>query len=95
MYDFAAREIRFMDLECYRRGPYRNEVGRLPGSTRFMAPRSSRVARSLTVGRPCSTWAACWRSAPTGMRFPVASRHSSLRRLLLIRPPGYRVPPTS
>ncbi|MHA0041739.1 hypothetical protein [Deinococcus sp. PEB2-63] len=38
MYDFAAREIRFMDLECYRRGPYRNEVGRLPGSTRFMAP---------------------------------------------------------
>ncbi len=43
MYDFRARQIRFMDLECYRRGPYRNAVGRLPGSTRFMAPEEFRL----------------------------------------------------
>ncbi len=53
MYDFAAREIRFMDLECYRRGTYRNEAGRLPGSTRFMAPeefrRGARIDGRTTV----------------------------------------------
>ena len=38
MYDFGSRDIRFMDFESYRRGPYLNDVGRLPGSTRFMAP---------------------------------------------------------
>lgn len=38
MYDFATRTIKVMDLECYHRGPYVNQVGRLPGSTRFMAP---------------------------------------------------------
>lgn len=38
MYDFATHDIRFMDFESYRRGSYVNDVGRLPGSTRFMAP---------------------------------------------------------
>jgi serine/threonine protein kinase len=38
MYDFGSRDIRFMDFESYQRGPYLNDVGRLPGSTRFMAP---------------------------------------------------------
>lgn len=38
MYDFGTRQIRVIDLECYRPGPYVNDVGRLPGSTRFMAP---------------------------------------------------------
>lgn len=38
MYDFDARSVRFMDFEAYRRGPYLNNVGRLPGSDRFMAP---------------------------------------------------------
>ncbi len=42
MYDFAARSIVVVDLECYQRGPYLNEVGRLPGSTRFMAPEEHR-----------------------------------------------------
>lgn len=44
MYDFATRRIKVMDFECYRRGPYVNTVGRLPGSTRFMAP------EELTLG---------------------------------------------
>lgn len=38
MYDFEAREIRVIDFESYHPGPYVNQVGRLPGSTRFMAP---------------------------------------------------------
>lgn len=38
MYDFVAHTIRVMDFECYHRGSYVNHTGRLPGSTRFMAP---------------------------------------------------------
>lgn len=38
MYDFEERQIKVMDFECYRRGPYINDEGRLPGSSRFMAP---------------------------------------------------------
>ncbi len=38
MYDFRTHRIKLIDLEAYRRGPSVNEVGRLPGSTRFMAP---------------------------------------------------------
>lgn len=38
MYDFARGRIKVMDFECYRDGPYDNDQGRLPGSTRFMAP---------------------------------------------------------
>jgi hypothetical protein len=38
MYDFDNRTIKLIDLECYHRGPFVNGVGRLPGSTRFMAP---------------------------------------------------------
>lgn len=38
MYDFAACELRVIDLDGYHRGPFRNEMGRLFGSTRFMAP---------------------------------------------------------
>lgn len=47
MYDFQARQIRFMDLECYRRGSYVNTVGRLPGSTRFMAPEEFQQGASI------------------------------------------------
>jgi hypothetical protein len=38
MYDFRSRRIKVIDLECYRPGPCLNDQGRLPGSTRFMAP---------------------------------------------------------
>jgi len=38
MYDFAARSIKVIDFECYRRGSFVNDRGRLMGSTRFMAP---------------------------------------------------------
>jgi serine/threonine-protein kinase len=38
MYDFAMRRICVMDLDSYHRGPFLNEMGRMFGSTRFMAP---------------------------------------------------------
>ena len=38
MYDFATRDLRVIDLDAYHRGPFRNQTGRLFGSTRFMAP---------------------------------------------------------
>jgi serine/threonine-protein kinase len=37
-YDFAAHRVSIVDLDNYRPGPYRNEMGRMFGSTRFMAP---------------------------------------------------------
>lgn len=53
MYDFDARVVKVIDLEAYHKGPYVNEVGRLPGSTRFMAPeeytKGAMITASTTV----------------------------------------------
>jgi serine/threonine protein kinase, bacterial len=38
IYDFATYRVSLVDLDNYRSGQYHNEVGRLFGSTRFMAP---------------------------------------------------------
>lgn len=38
MYDFAVGRLGVIDLDMYARGPFRNSVGRMFGSTRFMAP---------------------------------------------------------
>ena len=38
IYDFNHREIRVVDLDHYRHGPSRNDMGRMFGSSRFMAP---------------------------------------------------------
>lgn len=38
MVDFHGPSLRVVDLDTYRRGPSINEVGRMFGSTRFMAP---------------------------------------------------------
>ena len=38
MYDFASQELRVIDLDHYSRGPFTNTMGRMFGSTRFMAP---------------------------------------------------------
>jgi serine/threonine-protein kinase len=38
MYDFASEELRVIDLDMYSRGPFTNTMGRMFGSTRFMAP---------------------------------------------------------
>ena len=38
LYDFAESQVRIMDLDLYRRGPFTNEMGRMFGSTSMMAP---------------------------------------------------------
>jgi serine/threonine-protein kinase len=38
IYDFAAERLGVVDLDNYREGPFHNEMGRMFGSTRFMAP---------------------------------------------------------
>lgn len=38
LYDFAAKRLHVFDLDHYSLGPYRNTMGRMFGSTRFMAP---------------------------------------------------------
>lgn len=37
IYDFVAARMWVVDLDMYRDGPFRNEMGRMIGSTRFMA----------------------------------------------------------
>jgi hypothetical protein len=38
LYDFEAKALTVMDLDSYRLGSYLNDMGRMFGSTRFMAP---------------------------------------------------------
>lgn len=53
LYDFAARRMRVMDLDLYRQGSFINEMGRMFGSTRFMAPeefvRGARIDEQTNV----------------------------------------------
>ncbi|HEX4197816.1 MAG TPA: hypothetical protein VHZ26_10270 [Caulobacteraceae bacterium] len=53
MYDFARRTIRVIDLDSYHVGPFTNEMGRMFGSTRFMAPEEfelgARIDQRTTV----------------------------------------------
>ena len=38
IYDFKSGRLGIVDLDNYREGPFRNQMGRMFGSTRFMAP---------------------------------------------------------
>jgi serine/threonine-protein kinase len=53
MYDFAARRLSLFDLDTYSRGPFTNEMGRMFGSDRFMAPeefeKGARIDERTTV----------------------------------------------
>jgi serine/threonine protein kinase, bacterial len=41
IYDFGTGRLSLVDLDHYRPGPYRNKMGRMFGSSRFMAPEES------------------------------------------------------
>lgn len=47
IYDFSRRELHVIDLDHYRRGAYLNEMGRMFGSSRFMAPEE--LERGATI----------------------------------------------
>ncbi|MPZ51041.1 MAG: hypothetical protein GEU75_17360 [Dehalococcoidia bacterium] len=38
IYDFTSGHLSIIDLDMYKPGPFRNEMGRMYGSSRFMAP---------------------------------------------------------
>ena len=61
IYDFEAGTLRVCDLDHYHLGPCRNTVGRMPGSTRFMAPEEFEKGKVIderttvfTLGRTAS-----------------------------------------
>lgn len=47
LYDFASSELRIIDLDAYHRGPHANTMGRMFGSTRFMAPEEFTLGASV------------------------------------------------
>jgi serine/threonine-protein kinase len=53
IYDFARQRMYVMDLDSYRATPFTNEMGRMFGSDRFMAPeeyeRGARIDERTTV----------------------------------------------
>jgi serine/threonine-protein kinase len=53
IHDFAGRRTWLIDLDSYHPGPFTNDMGRLFGSTRFMAPeefeRGARIDERTTV----------------------------------------------
>lgn len=47
IYDFQRRRVRAVDLDCYRRGAFVNEMGRMFGSSRFMAPEEFELGAAI------------------------------------------------
>jgi serine/threonine protein kinase, bacterial len=63
IYDFATQTLRLIDLDHYRDRPFTNEMGRMFGSTRFMAPEEfelgaiiDEVTTVFTMGRVISVF---------------------------------------
>jgi serine/threonine protein kinase, bacterial len=61
IYDFEAQRMWLVDLDNYHRGPFTNELGRMFGSTRFMAPEEFQLGARIdarttvfTLGRTIS-----------------------------------------
>jgi hypothetical protein len=63
LYDFSRRRLTVMDLDSYRFGPYRNDMGRMFGSGRFMAPEES------SLGAPIDDRTTAFVMARTGLIF--------------------------
>jgi serine/threonine-protein kinase len=65
IYDFSGRKTWLVDLDSYHLGPFANDMGRMFGSTRFMAPeefeRGAMIDERTTVftlGRAISVFTA-------------------------------------
>jgi serine/threonine protein kinase len=63
LYDFGQRRLTVMDLDSYRFGPYRNDMGRMFGSSRFMAP------EEFSLGAPIDDRTTAFVMARTGLVF--------------------------
>ena len=47
LYDFSTEHIHVVDLDHYHRGPFVNRMGRMFGSTRFMAPEEFELGATI------------------------------------------------
>ena len=47
IYDFSNSELHVVDLDHYRKGPFVNTMGRMFGSTRFMAPEQHELGAQI------------------------------------------------
>ena len=47
IYDFARQDLHVIDLDGYREGPFINGMGRMFGSSRFMAPEEFEKGASI------------------------------------------------
>ncbi len=47
IYDFDRRRVHAVDLDCYQRGRFTNTMGRMFGSTRFMAPEEFELGATI------------------------------------------------
>src|SRR5215510_7470640 len=50
IYDFATQTLRLIDLDNYCDRPFTNEMGRMFGSTRFMAPEEFELGAIIDEG---------------------------------------------
>jgi serine/threonine-protein kinase len=79
LYDFAAHRVSLIDLDGYRPGPHTNHMGRMFGSTRFMAPEEFRKGATIdqrtsvfTMGRTVLVLLSDGTPSPAAFRGPPA-----------------------
>ncbi|MEV0802660.1 hypothetical protein AB0I34_33525 [Kribbella sp. NPDC050281] len=86
LYDFPTRRLTVMDLDTYRRGPHRNDMGRMFGSRRFMAP------EQLSLGAPIDTRTTAYVMARTALVLlsePPPALYAVLQEATTTRFPSY------
>ena len=86
LYDFAKRQLTVIDLDTYHRGAYRNTMGRMFGSTRFMAPEQH------SLGAPIDTRTTAYVLARTALVLlpdPPPALQTVLREATTTRYPSF------
>ena len=86
LYDFPTRRLTVFDLDTYRRGPHHNEMGRMFGSDRFMAPEQH------SLGAPIDTRTTAYvmaRAALVLMPDPPAPQYAVLQEATTTRFSSY------
>jgi serine/threonine-protein kinase len=75
IYDFDTHKLQVVDLDHYHRGPFLNEMGRMFGSSRFMAPEEFEMGARLderttifNLGRAASLFLGDGHLEPEGFR---------------------------
>jgi len=90
LYDFVRRRIHVVDLDSYRDGPFTNDMGRMFGSDRFMAPEEYELGARIdecttvfTMGRTIEQFVALGTPAITSL-ITRACDHDPRRRFLTV-----------